>query len=86
MTDEHPSQQTKRILIKDNIIEDIDPIKWDGSPAYYGDGNAFSIGGYNLGTTDVIIDHNTIFQKGTIITADGPQQTNTVFRNNINPA
>lgn len=74
--DNFPSQQTKRILIQDNLFEDISSAKWGGS------GILFQL---LEGTSDVIIDHNTGLQDGHVILADGKSHTGFVFRNNIVP-
>jgi hypothetical protein len=72
-----PSQQTKRILIRDNVFEDIDGAKWGGS------GRLFQL---VSGTADVVIDHNTAFQSGDVITFDGtPPHQRFVYRNNLTP-
>lgn len=74
-----PSLQSKRIRIANNLFDDI------SGPAY-GDGN---VAGPNNGTfikigdpTDVIIDHNTVFQSGPITWAFDTVQ-NIAFTNNI---
>jgi len=78
----HPSQRTKRILIANNLFEDIDGAKWGGI------GRLFQL--YD-GTVDVVIDHNTGLQTGEIIgdttyaTVPGAPHTGFVFRNNIAP-
>jgi len=73
------SQQAQRILIENNIIEDIGGARWVGT------GRAYQITGSTLGATDIIIDHNTAFQTGAVIVADEPTHTSCIFRNNINP-
>jgi hypothetical protein len=72
--DEFPSQQTKRILIQDNLFEDISGANWGGS------GVLFQIAG---GSANVVIDHNTGFQNGSAIVADGAPNTGFVYQNNI---
>ena len=72
--DGFPSQQTKRILIQDNLFEDISGATWGGS------GDLFQIGG---GSADVVIDHNTGFQDGRAIVAHGPANTGFIYQNNI---
>jgi len=71
-----PSQQTKRILIKGNLFEDVDAARWGG------DGRLFMV---LSGTADVVIDHNTAFQSDSIIVADGPPNATFVFTNNLTP-
>jgi hypothetical protein len=72
--DNFPSQQTKRILIQDNLFEDINGGKWGGS------GTLFQILG---GSANVVIDHNTGFQTGGAVAADGAPNTGFVYQNNI---
>jgi hypothetical protein len=74
--DNNPSQQTKRILIKNNLFEDIGGARWGGG------GRLFQL---IAGTSEVVIDHNTAFQAGTIITAEGKQHTHFTYSNNITP-
>jgi len=71
-----PSQQTKRILIKGNLFDDVDSARWGG------DGRLYQI---LSGTAEVTIDHNTAFQSDEIIMADGPLNTGFVHTNNIAP-
>jgi hypothetical protein len=75
-----PSQPSQRILIKNNLIDDIDGEKW-GSVAYGpADGRFAQLVG---GPVNVTIDHNTIFQSGSLIFGDGAPSRGFVFRNNI---
>lgn len=74
-----PSLQSKRIHIGNNLFDDI-------SGADYGDGN---VAGPNDGTflkigdpSDVLIEHNTVFQSGAITWAYDTT-LNIAFRNNI---
>jgi hypothetical protein len=78
--DTSPSQPSQRILIKNNLIDDIDGNKW-GSAAYGpADGRFAQICG---GPPNITIDHNTIFQSGTLIFAEGAPGNGFIFRNNI---
>src|SRR5262245_61536487 len=79
--DSGPSQPSQRILIKNNLIYEIDGVKWGGvaGPA---DGRFAQIVG---GPLNVVFDHNTIIQSGTIVYADGGPSVGFVFRNNITP-
>ena len=79
----YPSAQTKRILIKDNIVEDINGAVWKNPASSNGDGVAFLFGSGTVGSSDVIIDHNTVFHTGCVILADGTSNSNFIFRNNI---
>ena len=72
--DNYPSQQTKRILIKNNIFLDVGGLKWGGG------GRLFQM---LNGTAKIVIDHNTAFHTGNIITAEGPPNTDFVFTNNL---
>jgi len=75
------SQPSQRILIRNNLIYDIDGVKW-GSPEGPADGRAVQIVG---GPVNITVDHNTIFQSGPIIMADSGPSPGFVFRNNIAP-
>jgi hypothetical protein len=70
------SQPSRRILIRNNMIEDIDGKAWGG------DGKLFQIIG---GAEYVTIDHNTGFATGNILTTESAQGLNValVFTNNI---
>src|SRR5215475_7767077 len=75
-----PSQPSRRILIRNNLIDDIDGNKW-GSAAYGpADGKFAQLVG---GPVNVTFDHNTIFQSGSLIVADGSPSPGFVFRNNV---
>jgi hypothetical protein len=69
-----PSRQTRRIIIRNNIFEDI------GGPRWGGGGRLFQI--FNA-TADVVIEHNTAFQTDNLISAEGPPHAGFVYRNNI---
>jgi hypothetical protein len=72
--DTHPSGQTRRILILNNLFEDIDGRAWGGN------GRLFML----LRRTDgIVIEHNTAFPTGMILSVDGPPHTGFVFRHNI---
>jgi hypothetical protein len=72
--DTQSSQITKRISIFGNLFEDIEGAKWGGA------GRLFQL---LSGTVDVVIDHNTAFQSGDIITADGDPHSGFVYKNNL---
>jgi hypothetical protein len=74
-----PSLQSKRIRIANNLFDDISgPSYGDGNVAGPNDGTFLKIGD----PSDVIIDHNTVFQSGPITwTYDTVQ--NITFTNNI---
>jgi len=71
--DKNPSQQTKRILIADNLF-DVNGERWQG------EGRLFQVLG---GTADVVIEHNTAFQTGPIMMADYDKNSGFVYRSNI---
>src|SRR5215475_9411403 len=73
------SQPSQRILIKNNLFYDIDGARW-GAPEGPADGRFAQIVG---GPFNITFDHNTIFQSGSIIVADGEPSPGFVFRNNI---
>ena len=74
------SQPSQRILIRNNLIDDIDGDKW-GSAAYGpADGKFAQIVG---GPVNITIDHNTIFHSGSIIVADGAPSPGFIFCDNI---
>ena len=74
--DSKPSQPTKSILIKNNLFEDVSGARWGGG------GRLFQA--YN-GITDLVIDHNTAFQDGPIIMAEGKPHRGFIYRNNLTP-
>jgi hypothetical protein len=78
--DTSPSQPSQRILIKNNLIDDIDGNKWGSATYGPADGRFAQICG---GPPNITIDHNTIFQSGVLIFADGAPGHGFIFRNNI---
>ncbi|HEV8657053.1 MAG TPA: hypothetical protein VGS96_00365 [Thermoanaerobaculia bacterium] len=70
------SQQTKRIVIRDNLFEDVGGEKWGGG------GRLFQILG---ATVDVVIEHNTALQTGDVIVGDGQPSIGFIYRNNLTP-
>lgn len=70
------SQQTKRVLIANNVFQDVDGQRWTGA------GRLFQL---LNGTADVVIDHNTALQSGDIIYAEGAAHSGFVYRNNLTP-
>jgi cellulose synthase/poly-beta-1,6-N-acetylglucosamine synthase-like glycosyltransferase len=73
--DNHPSQQVKRLEIRNNLFLDV------GGP--WGGGRLFQL---LDGTSDVVIDHNTALQTGGLLFGgDGAGHTGFVFQNNIAP-
>jgi len=78
--DTSPSQPSRRILIKNNLIDDIDGNKWGSGAGVPADGRFAQIVG---GPVNITFDHNTIFHSGALIFADGAPSAGFVFRNNI---
>jgi cellulose synthase/poly-beta-1,6-N-acetylglucosamine synthase-like glycosyltransferase len=72
--DNHPSQQTQRITIRNNVFLDVGG-KW-------GNGRLFQL---LNGTSGIVIDHNTAMQTGSVLFADGEPNTKLVFQNNVIP-
>ena len=70
------SQETKRILIRNNLWEDIGGERWGGR------GILFQM---MEGTSDVRIEHNTGLQRGYALFAMGPPHRRFTFRHNIAP-
>lgn len=78
--DTSPSQPSQRILIKNNLIDDIDGDKWGSANYGPAHGRFAQIVG---GPVNITFDHNTIFHSGPLIVADGAPSRGFVFRNNI---
>jgi len=70
------SVETKRILIKNNMWEDIGGPRWGGS------GILFQL---VEGTSDVTIEGNTGGQTGTLVFGVGPPHARFVFKGNVAP-
>jgi hypothetical protein len=71
--DNHPSGQARRILIRNNLFEEIGGQQWGGNGRFL-----------QISESDtVIVDHNTILHSGNIITAHGKPNANFVFTNNL---
>lgn len=66
---------TKRITVRNNLFDDINSTRWNG-----GYGALLVI---TEGADRVTFDHNTVFQNGNVLVADGAANTNFVFTNNI---
>jgi len=89
----HPSQQTKNVLIQDNLFFDIGGAQWgENLPSTFG----FGRGGWFLqlldGVANVVVEHNTVFASKGVLTAAsatpfgdhaGALHTGFVFRDNI---
>src|SRR5262249_52296574 len=72
------SEPSRRILIRNNLVEDINDAAWGG------DGRMFQIVG---GAEEVTIDHNTGFGAGNLLTTEAGSELNKglVFTRNIAP-
>jgi len=70
----HPSQQTSRILVSNNLFEDLG--------GAWGPGVLLAM---NDGALDVDIAHNTSLQTGSIIFSDGRPDPGFAYRDNIAP-
>lgn len=71
--DNHPSRQTSRISIRENVFADVG--------GAWGHGRLFQL---LDGTRDVTIDHNTAFQTGSLVFGgDARAHERFVFQNNI---
>lgn len=74
--DIHPSQQTKRIVISENLFEDVSSDNWGGN------GRLIQI---TDDAADVTVDHNTAFQTGAVLVASGKPTLRFTFTNNLVP-
>jgi hypothetical protein len=72
----HPSRETNRIVINDNVFDGIDKSKWGGDGYFLQISNS---------PRDVVIDHNTIIQgaSGGLIKLVNGVAANIAFTNNI---
>lgn len=77
---EHPSGHLRGLQIRHNLFYDVDAGRWGG------DGRFILIGG---GPTDIVIDHNTVIQSGSVLQFYGTQNgrpwviENLHFTNNL---
>ena len=74
--DSAPSGPAARILIRNNLFDDVGSERWGGG------GRLFQI---VQGAADVVIEHNTAFQTGGIVTAEGVPNPRFVYSDNIAP-
>jgi hypothetical protein len=74
--DNHPSGQTRHVVIRNNLFENV------GNERFGGGGRLFQL---LDGTADVVIEHNTAFPSGNLITAEGRPHSGFAFRDNIVP-
>ncbi|MFP5262853.1 MAG: hypothetical protein ACLGJB_13190, partial [Blastocatellia bacterium] len=73
---EHQTRQTQRIKIQNNLFDDVGGARWGGNDLLFVLVDQ---------TANVQIDHNTAFQRGNIVTADGRAHTGFVYTNNLTP-
>jgi len=73
--DNYPSEQVKRVLVRNNLFEDVGGKTWGNNGRFV----------QVAETEDVVIDHNTVFHTGNVITAYGRPSNGFVFTNNIVP-
>jgi hypothetical protein len=71
-----PSGRGQRILIKNNIFDDIDGPRWGGK------GRLFQL---LRGTKDVVIEHNVGFHTGHTVMAAGDPHEGFIYRYNVTP-
>ncbi|HWP43177.1 MAG TPA: PKD domain-containing protein, partial [Blastocatellia bacterium] len=69
-----PSQQTRRVLIKNNLFDGI------GAPGLGFNGRLFHVSDR---VADLQIDHNTAMHTGNVVTASGRASTGFVYTNNL---
>jgi hypothetical protein len=74
------SQRVRRVSVRNNIFDDISGPRWCGPNC-----SAGKLLVTVDGTDAITFDHNTVFQTGNIISADGAPHTNFVFTNNVTP-
>jgi hypothetical protein len=77
---EHPSRELQRLQIRHNLFYDVDASRWGG------DGRFLKVGG---GPVDVVVDHNTAIQSGSVLQLYGSRNgrpwviENLRFTNNL---
>ncbi|HQR31395.1 MAG TPA: hypothetical protein PLK30_01575 [Blastocatellia bacterium] len=70
----YPCEQMQRILIRNNLWDEIDGKRWGGTH-----GRFLQISD----APNVEVDHNTIFHTGSVITTYGAQSSGFVYTNNL---
>lgn len=73
--DIHPSGKTRRLLIRNNLFEDVGG-RWGGKGRFLQLVDA---------TTDVVVESNTVAQTGEIVAVSGRPHRGFVFRDNVAP-
>jgi hypothetical protein len=75
--DIYPSAQTKRILIRNNLFDDVNHVKWGGTGRFI---RVFR------GASEVVVDHNTAIQTSSVIwVPGGDANLGFVYTNNLTP-
>jgi hypothetical protein len=74
--DNFPSQQTKRVMVRNNLFDDVGTEPWGAN------GRLLQV--LNR-VDDLVFEHNTAFHTGNIVTADRGPHAGFVYRNNIAP-
>lgn len=80
-----PSQQARRILIQDNLLDDISSVNWGGTGRLF---QFLSLDSRDTGILELTVEHNTGFSNaGSAYTGDKPIAVHRsfTFRNNIAP-
>ncbi len=80
-----PSQRTKRILIQDNLLDDISSVNWGGTGRLF---QFLSLDSRDTGILELTVEHNTGFSNAwSAYTGDKPIAVHRsfTFRNNIAP-
>src|SRR5262249_9919062 len=80
-----PSQQTRRILIQDNLLDDVSSVNWGGTGRLF---QFLSLDSRDTGILKLTVEHNTGFSNAwTAYTGDKPIAGHRSFRsrNNIAP-
>src|SRR5262249_44467651 len=80
-----PSQQTRRILIQDNLLDDVSSVNWGGTGRLF---QFLSLDSRDTGILKLTVEHNTGFSNAwTAYTGDKPIAVHRsfTFRNNIPP-
>ena len=80
-----PSRQTRRILIQDNLLDDISSVNWGGTGRLF---QFLSLDSRDTGILELTVEHNTGFSNAfSAYTGDKPVAVHRsfAFRNNIAP-
>jgi hypothetical protein len=83
--DNFPSRQTSRVLIQDNLLDDISSVHWGGTGRLF---QFLSLDSRATGILHLTVEHNTGFSNaGSAYTGDKPTAVHRsfTFRNNIAP-